>query len=459
MTSSAQAFASTLSSLQKNEGLAFRKAFSSQHIEEVFARHQVEFRDRNFPPDVTLMAFCSQLLHKKMSCYGIVQSINRDRFARGLTLVSESTSAYCQARKRLPLNLIKELAIETGKKLEQESCKSWLWKGHHIKLIDGSTLSMPDSAENQAVWPQHNKQAEGVGFPLMRIVGMLSLATGACLGLSYGPYAGEGSGEHPLCRQLLPVVEPNDIILADGYYSSYFLLAQLLQRKAHMITRLHGGRKYDFRRGTRLGEGDHIVELIKPPKPKWMDDETYEGIPNTLKLREMKSGHKGSAGRECIIVTTLLEPKQYSRTEVLSAYQLRWNVELDLRALKTVMGMDILSCKSPEMIEKEVWTYILTYNLVKQLVCEAAVRAKVEARRISFSAAITAFQLYAPLIIYAENPNFAKRMYDGMIYDISRHIIPHRPGRSEPRAVKRRAKVYPRLKKPRSAYKNASKLT
>ena len=453
MAALAHSTALALSDLRQQEGLALRQAFSNQHLTETFARHLGDFRDRDYPPDLTLMAFCSQLISKKSSCSEAVQAINRDRLARGLALVSESTSAYCQARQRLPLDLIKDLAGETGRLLEITCPKSWLWHGHHVKLIDGSTLSMPDTPANQAAWPQHGQQDEGVGFPIMRIVGMLSLASGACLGLSYGPYQGKETGEHALCRQLLPLIDVNDIVLADRYYCSYFLIAQLLAQNAHLITRLHGARDYDFRRGQWLGEGDHIVELIKPPRPKWMDQETYDRIPKTLKLREMKSGHKDSDGDEVIVVTTLLEPDHYPLSEVLAAYRLRWNVELDLRALKSVMGMDILSFKTPDMIEKEIWTYILSYNLIRQLVCQAAERRDLEPRRISFSAAISAFQLYVPLIIHAESPEFAQRMYNGMIDDISRHIIPHRPGRSEPKAVKRRPKAYPRLTKPRSEMK------
>jgi hypothetical protein len=339
--------------------------------------------------------------------------------------------------------------------MEKAVPSEWLWKGRHLKLIDGSTLSMPDTPENQQRWPQHDQQDEGVGFPIMRIVGVLSMATAACLGLAYGPYQGKETGEHALARQLLPLIHQKDILLADRYYCSYFLIAQVLAQGADLITRLHGARNYDFRRGHRLGEGDHIVELVKPPIPKWMDQETYDSIPETLELREMKSDHKDEHGDEVIIVTTLLNPETYPRSEVLGAYRLRWNVELDLRSLKTVMGMDILSCKSQEMIEKEVWTYILAYNLIRQLICQAAEKHKVEPRRISFTGAIQTFNAFLPLINVGP-PEFSKRMYDAMIDIIAQHKIPNRPGRSEPKALKRRPKAYPRLTKPRSQFKKQS---
>jgi hypothetical protein len=455
MASSAQSTAVTLSQLQNLEGLAFRDSFSSSHMSEVMSRHAGDFRDRAYAPDVTLMAFCTQLISSDSSCREVVTKLNRDRTKSGLMPISSSTSAYCQARSRLSLGLIKDLAIESGEFMERAVPSEWLWKGRHLKLIDGSTLSMPDTPENQQRWPQHDQQDEGIGFPIMRIVGVLSMATAACLGLAYGPYQGKETGEHALARQLLPLIHQKDILLADRYYCSYFLIAQVLAQGADLITRLHGARNYDFRRGHRLGEGDHIVELVKPPIPKWMDQETYDSIPETLELREMKSDHKDEHGDEVIIVTTLLNPETYPRSEVLGAYRLRWNVELDLRSLKTVMGMEILSCKSPEMIEKEVWTYILAYNLIRQLICQAAEKHKVEPRRISFTGAIQTFNAFLPLINVGP-PKFSKRMYDAMIDIIAQHKIPNRPGRSEPKAVKRRPKAYPRLTKPRSQFKKQS---
>ena len=401
------------------------------------------------------MAFCSQLISPDASCREAVVRINRDRMKTGLAPVSSSTSAYCQARTRLPLGLIKDLATEAGRFLEGAAPPSWLWNGHHAKLLDGSTLSMPDTPENQDVWPQQDQQEDGLGFPIVRIVGLLSLATGGCLGLAYGPYKGKATGEHALARNLLPLIYPKDIIIADRYYCSYFLIAQLLAKDAHLISRLHGARDYDFRQGRWLGEGDHIIELIKPPRPKWMDQQTYDQIPKTLHLREMKSGYKDDEGQEVIVVTTLLEPKQYPRSEVLGAYRLRWNVELDLRSLKSVMGMDILSCKSPDMIEKEIWTYILAYNLVRQLICQAAERHSIEPRLISFTGAIQTFNAFLPLF-NIDRPEFSQRMYNAMIDLIAQHKIPNRPGRSEPKAVKRRPKSYPLLTSPRNKLKKGS---
>ncbi len=375
--------------------------------------------------------------------------MNRDREISGLKPLSSSTSAYCQARGRLSLDLIKDLAVESGGFIESASPIEWLWKGHHAKLLDGSTLSMPDTPENQIRWPQHGQQTEGVGFPIMRIVGLISLATASCLGLSYGPYKGKETGEHALARDLLPLIREKDVIIADRYYCSYFLIAQLLSQNAHLITRLHASRDYDFRRGKHLGEGDHIVELLIPPRPKWMDQQTYDTMPKTLRLREMKSDIIDEDGNEVVVVTTLLKLDSYPRSEVLAAYKLRWNVELDFRSLKSVMGMDILSCKTPDMIEKEIWTYILAYNLIRQLICQAATKHSLEPRTISFAGAIQVFNSFLPLFSLNQ-PELSQRMYVAMINMIAQMKIPNRPGRSEPRAVKRRPKPYQLLKTPRN---------
>jgi hypothetical protein len=445
-----------LSALRKEKDLAFKEALSLEVIGELLEKYKVDFRDRDFPPDLTLMAFVTQLIRPKSSCQDAVNMVNRERNARGLPPVSSSTSAYCKARKRIPLELIKDLALRLGHAMESCAPESWSWLGHQVKLIDGTTFTMADTPSNQEAWPQPKQQQDGVGFPMMRAVGILGQATGGCLGLAYGPVQGKETGEHALFRQLLKFINKGDVVVADRYYCSYFLIAQLVAQGAHIITRIHGSRDYDFRRGKRLGTGDHIVELVKPPKPNWMDQEQYEKIPDTLELREMKGEFGDRNGEEVVIVTTLLDPKKYPRTEVLSAYKLRWNVELDLRSLKTVMGMDFLACKSPEMIDREVWTYILSYNLVRKLVCQAAVRHDVDPRRISFSGAISVFNGYMPLVVNAATPEIATRMFDCMIDQIAEQVIPYRPGRKEPRAVKRRPKDYPRLTKTRKIARETS---
>jgi hypothetical protein len=325
----------------------------------------------------------------------------------------------------------------------------WLWKGRRVKLLDGTTVSMPDTPENQERWPQNPAQRPGLGFPIMRVVCLMSLATAAIIDLSFGPYAGDKTGEQALARQLFSRLDRGDIVLADRAFAGYFLIALARERGADLITRLHQARRVDFRRGKRLGRGDHVIELVKPPRPKWMDEATYKRMPETLELREVDSGATDRDGKKITVVTTLTDPKRYSRTELAAASKMRWNIELDLRAIKTVMGMDILVCKTPEMITKELWAYVLTYNLVRQIIVASAKRAEVEPRQISFTAALQHFPAFAPALSWC-SPEEGRRLYETMLDLIATCRVADRPDRREPRAVKRRKKVR-LLTEPRAA--------
>jgi hypothetical protein len=283
----------------------------------------------------------------------------------------------------------------------------------------------------------------------MHIVAVTSYASGAVLDLAYGPWRGKEKGEHALARQVLTSLKEGDVFLADRYYCSCFFIESLRTKGVDVVTRIHGSREYDFRTGKKSGIGDHVVELQKPPKPCWMDKDQYDLIPNTLTVREVKVG--GSGEEDIIVVSTLIEPERYSRSELASVYKKRWHIELDLRSIKSVMGMDFLSCKTPDMIEKEVWTYILSYNLVRQLICQAAIKHNIEPRTISFTGALQTFNVYQAgfRINDAETNN---RMHESMLDLIASHRIGNRPGRKEPKAAKRRPKAYPKLTVPRSKW-------
>lgn len=443
--------------LDSKETLAFKPLLSGPLMDKFIAAYGTDFRERVLPPDLTLMAFCSQVIGKDHSCRKAVDRINLDRTSAGLAPASSSTSAYCQARQRLPLDLIKGLAKETAVSQESLAPQTWLLHGRHIKMIDGTTLLAADSQENQVVWPQHAEQAEGLGFPILRAVGLISLATGAVCDFAFGPYKGKGTGEHGLAREIIDSINPGDMILGDRYYDSYFFIAQVLQRGADVITRLHGAKNPDFRSGKYLGPGDHLVELVKPPKPKWMTQDDYESMPETIVCRELNANCTDSEGKEVIVVTTLTDPKKYSRTEMAATYKLRWTVELDLRSLKSVMGMEFLSCKTPEMVTKEIWAYILAYNLVRELIARAAKKYHLEPRQISFTGAVQAFSVYAPVIGIV--PERTEALFNAMLAAIAYNRIGNRPGRREPRAKKRRPKAQPLLKEPRAQAKKRLSLT
>ena len=298
---------------------------------------------------------------------------------------------------------------------------------------------MPDTPENQAIYPQQKGQKPGLGFPIARIVGLICLVSGAVLDAAMGSFKGKGASEHALFRQLLDSLEPGDVVLADRYYCSYWLIAQLLCLGVDVVFGQNGARKTDFRKGKRLGPRDHIVEWTKPRKcPDWMEKEQYEDFPETLSIRETKVAGK-------VLVTTFLSANNVPKSELSELYKQRWHVELDLRNIKTTLGMESLRCMTPQMNEKEMWVYFLAYNLIRLLMCDAALQAGILPRQISFKHTLQVW------IAWSRHPWDAAGDKQTVLLSvlIAEQRVGNRSGRIEPRAVKKRPKPYPRLMKPR----------
>jgi hypothetical protein len=250
---------STINQLTGKKGLLFRDAFQNQGLSQAIQKHYPNFRERAFGPSTTLFAFLSQMLSADKSCAETVARINADRAIRGLDPVSPDTSAYCKARDRTPEEFLHELVTSTSLAIEERVPEEWLWKGRSIKLIDGSTVTMADTPENQAEYPQHGKQENGVGFPITRMMAVFSLATGCILDLANGPYQGKGTGEHGLLRQLMHCFQRGDIVIGDAYFPSFFLIALFQLAGVDCLFASDGKRSMDFRTGERLAKKDHIV--------------------------------------------------------------------------------------------------------------------------------------------------------------------------------------------------------
>ena len=308
-----------------------------------------------------------------------------------------------------------------------------------MKLVDGTTIVMPDTEENQASYPQHGRQASGAGFPLARLVGVISLATGALLDVNMGAYKGKGTGEYGLFRGLKDTFVDGDIMLADSYFCSYFLIADMQARGMDVLFEQHGARHTDFRKGKKLGTRDHLVHWSKPiARPDWMSLEAYHRYPKELKVREVKVGKK-------VLVTTFLVPRKTAKAALEGLFWQRWHVELDLRNIKTTLGMEALSCKTPDMCEKEMWVYLLAYNLLRLLMAEAALQAGVLPRQLSFKHTLQIWVAWNQRQFLSN----AKEDTASLFILIAQLRVGKRPGRMEPRAVKRRPKPFPRLDKPR----------
>jgi len=436
-----------------DEGLPFASVLPAAGVEKAFVDAGIDFGTRDetvFTPAVTLWAFLSQVLEKDKSCRAAVTRVLSQRVAAGLPPCSLDTAAYCRARAQLPASVLKLLALEASQQLEVRIPKNWLWHFRHVILVDGTTLTMADTPENQAVYPQLSSQAEGAGFPILRMVVLLSLATAGLLGMALAPYEGKETGETALLRRLLDQCSVGEILLGDRFYCSYWLVAMAQARGLDVVFRLHQLRDYDFRRGTRLGEDDHVVAWHRPKRPEWMDEATYATMPLTLTVRELRVAiaTPGCRTEEIVVATTLTDAATYSKDEVADLYHDRWHVEPDIRAIKQSLAMDHLRCKTPFMVEKEIWATFLGYNLTRKASCQAAFLQEVHPRAVSFTATQqTINSAWSQLTLASA----VERVRQGglLLRALGKERVGDRPDRYEPRRVKKRPKQYQRLSEPR----------
>jgi hypothetical protein len=415
--------------------------------------------DRIFSPLVTLWVFLGQVFSADHSCRAAVARLIAHRVARGQKPCSAQTGAYCQARKRLPEAFFSKAALQTGQALDDRVDQRWLWKRRRVYVYDGSSVTMPDTPANQTAYPQPVAQKPGLGFPLARIAAVFSLACGAVVGLGICRYAGKGQSELGMLRKLLDLFRPGDVVLADRLMCAWTEMVMLKQRGVDCVCRFTSHRKADFRRGRRLGEGDHVVEWPKPPKPRSIDRDAYAALPESLTVREcrVRVEQPGFRVRVLIVATTLLDSNAFTRDELAGLYRARWNAELDLRSLKQALQMDVLRCKTPELVRKELWTHILAYNLIRAVMAQAATRHGIEPRSISFKGALQTLEAFQPVIALGgqRNSAFLKNLSERLLDAVASHRVGNRPDRYEPRRRKRRPKPYDRLMQPRHEAKRA----
>lgn len=399
-----------------------------------------EHRERLFPPTETLSMFLAQALSADSSCRQMVDDAAVKRLIAGMQPCSSNTAAYCKARARLPQAMIETLTRRTGNLVADGGCDAWRWRGRRVMLVDGTTVTLPDTEENQVAYPQPASQREGLGFPLMRLVVLLSLATGALLDAASGPCVGKGSDEQTLFRGQLDHLEPGDVLLGDAFFPTYFLLCELLRRGVDGLFEQYGARRRstDFSLGEQLGARDHQITWSKPKRPAWMSPKAYAAVPEQLTVRELCVGGK-------TLVTTFLCPKQTPKGVLKALYWRRWQVELDVRNLKTTLGMEQLRCRTPEMARKELWVYLLAYNLIRLLMAQAALLADQVPRQLSFKHAVQ---------VWISWHQRGGASYDGVVMHgllllIAQPRVGLRPGRIEPRQLKRRPKPFPLMTKPR----------
>jgi hypothetical protein len=439
-----------INSLRESDVLPFHDILDAAMVKAALVAEAVKFNESIYTPLVTVCLFLSQVLDPDHSCRAAVARLIVWLSLMGRKPCSTDTGAYCDARHRLPLGVVVRLVRQTAREIDERAPQEWLWKGRRVTLVDGTTASMPDTVKNQRAFPQSRAQGIGMGFPLVRMVAIISLATGVVRDLALGPYKGKDTGETALFRTLWDGLEPGEIVLGDRYFASFFGIAGLSERGVDVLFRMHQRRKFDFRRGRRLGIEDHIVIWTKPDRPDWMDKKTYDWIPDELPVRELRVKVKQPGFRvdELVLVTTLLDGERYTKEEVADLFLRRWNIELDLRSIKCVLQMDVVRCKTPEMVRKEIRMHLLAYNLIRGVMAKAAEAHDELPRRLSFKGALQTMTAFQDAFRHAP-PGVRDLLWNVMLRAIASHHVGDRFGRVEPRANKRRPKPQRFLTEPR----------
>jgi len=439
-----------------DDSLPFGNVLSADRVREMFADSGVLFGDGEndlWNTGLTLWSFIGQVLQdgKQRSCNAAVTHATRYMVEHGLEPPSPDSGEYCRARHKLTAEVIRNLVRDIAENMSLANPNHWLWQGKNVKLVDGFTFTMPDTPENQKEFPQLKSQAPGVGFPIARACVVLSLADACIHNAAIGPYAGKETGETALLRKVLNSFKPGDVMLADRYFCSFFMLAILKSHGIDVCMRLHQLRQVDYSKVQWLGNNDYIDTWYRPQRAKWMSQELYDSLPEQMNIRIVSFNAATDNQTEPLTVaSTLIDHKMYQAAEIGKLYGYRWYAELDVFSIKQSLNLDHLRCKSPEMIRRELWTTLLAYNMVRLVCAQAAFIHEKLPRQMSFTIACNTL-----LSQWLMPPDESIRQTLGKynLYQIASNEVGNRPGRIEPRVVKRRLKKYTLMTKPRDQYK------
>lgn len=450
------AFRRAVAEARKSGSLCFSALLSEDRIDKAVGEARELWQGWIYTPAVTVWVFLAQCLSRDHSCRDAVAQLIAWRVARGLRPCSAKTGAFCTAREDLPEEACQELVRDTGRGVAGEAPQVWLWLGRNVVMGDGSTLTMADTAANQAEYPQMASQLPGCGFPIARIVVLFALSVGTVLEGAIGRYQGKQTGETALFRTLLGALREGDVFLADRCFSGWCDIVLLQRRGVDVVLRKHQARPTDFRTGQRLGKDDHLVVWKKAVRPEWVSEDEYDTFPPELTLREVRVrvDQRGFRTKEVLVVTTLLDAEQYPAAEIAKLYRCRWQAELDLRSLKIVLEMDHLRCKTPHRVRNEFYMHLIAYNLIRKTLAAAAIRAGVEPWEISFKGAL---QTITQMLLTLHAQIWVNDWCDAVLDAIAAHQVGNRPDRVEPRVLKRRGKTYSLMIKTRAEYKKLAR--
>jgi hypothetical protein len=409
-------------------------------------------RDRVFCLRLTFECFLWQMLKPRTSCREVVRQVQALFRLHSLGSVDEGDSAYVQARQRLPRQRLEQALEATARAADRRvGCATQL-QGRPVKVVDASTTQLADTVENQNRFPQPTSQKPGCGFPVIRFIGLLSLSSGAILNVRMDSLR---SHDLRLWHRLSEELEPGDIVLGDRAFGEYTTAASLPQKGVDLVARLHHQRKVDFRKAKRLGKNDGLFVWTKGyQQSQILSASQWALLPSQITVRIIRftATIRGFRSRRITLVTTLLDPKLYPAEQLASLYARRWRLELCFRDIKSTMGMEQLRCKSPEMAEKELLVYLIAHNLIRCIIAEAVARFAVDLERISFKGAVDSLRQYSAALAQARSHKMRRQLWEDLLLNLARDLVPLRPNRREPRAIKRRPKPYPLLNQPRHRF-------
>jgi hypothetical protein len=431
------------------QGARFTGLLAPEFFQSIADKHDVHFGEGQgdtFNAPVTTWAWLTQVLSPVKSCAAASARVLVLCVSLSRPLPSANPGALCKARGKLKAAFLKDLALTLGESVERNALPYWRWKRRPVKIADGALLQLPDTEANLQVYPQQRSQKRGTSYTCMRVVVLLAFATAGLLGAASGPYRGKGSGEMSLLFSLLQKVESGDVLLGDRYYGCYLLLAGLPLRGADGCFRLPVYKEKTFASGRRLGPDDWLQTWDKPCRPKWISPEEWDALPQQVQVRvlRVRVRRPGWRAEQVYLVTTLLDAEAYPASEVAALYLARWNAELDIRSLKVGLGMKMLTCKTPEMVEAELWAHLLGYNLTRCVMAQAALDKGHCPRQLSFAGAVQTLEAFRWLLCCCDKD--PQTLGEVLSTAVATHRVGNRPGRYEPRELKHRQRKYPELK-------------
>lgn len=437
--------------------------FSTQFksfIPQEFIKDKFESkRKRIYCNEVTFWLWMAQMLNFNASCSAAVSMLQAWRLKASLPAISSKTPAYCKARGRLPIKLIEQLITQVLHVANRRVREQDRWKGFIIKSVDGSSVQLMDTEENQKKYPQPSMQKPGCGFPVMKILGLLNHATGMwekCL------TAHPNEHDSLTMRSLIEHLTERCLLLADRAFCSFEIILRLKNKGIECVMRLHQMREkgYTLRKGKRIGKNERLVTWIKPKvKPKTSDltQTQWDELDSEIEMRMVVFNYEDRNGekKRMILATTLLDNVTYDWLSIVNIYATRWDIELRLRDVKTTMKMEALNVQTPAMARKTMAMAVLGYNLVKAISQEACIQTSKPIESTSFKEMLDWINSGSSLFIAAatKSKKYLVTLYESFIEIASTKLLNRRPGRWEVRRIKKRPKPFPRLQKTRQEYR------